>query len=205
MKTMTKLNESKVQMQPRKIILFSGHMIDKPGRKPPRFPPEMEPAVVDEIEKILNTWDIGEHDLALCGGACGGDLIFAELCLKRGARLEIRIPFSESEFLDQSVNFAGHQWTKRFYKVKENPNAKLLIMSDDLKSLPENLNPYASNNLWQLERAFSYDSEKVNLLCLWDKKPGDGPGGTEHMYNEVTERGGKVFIIDTTKLLKEEK
>jgi hypothetical protein len=200
---MTSLNESRVQKKPRRVILFSGHMIDKPGRKPPRFPPEIESAVTFEIDKVLDSLEVGSNDLALCGGACGGDLIFAELCLKRGARLEIRIPFDEPEFLNNSVNFAGEKWIKRFYKVKENTDTKLFVMPDELGTSPENINPYVKNNLWQLETALQRDSKKVNFLCLWDKKAGDGPGGTEHMYNEVEKHGGKTFIIDINKLFKE--
>ena len=142
---MSKLNESKARREPRKVILFSGHMIDKPGRKPARFPPEMEPAVTREIAKILNSWDIGPEDLALCGGACGGDLIFAELCLKKDTLLEIRIPFNEPEFLRKSVNFAGDQWQSRFYKVKDNPNTKLLIMPDELGPLISYIKEHTPN------------------------------------------------------------
>lgn len=28
---------------PRNVVLFSGHMIDAPGRKTPRFPADVEP------------------------------------------------------------------------------------------------------------------------------------------------------------------
>jgi hypothetical protein len=200
---MNNMEELKTKKEIRKIILFSGHMIDKPGRKPPRFPPMIEPLVTKEIANILTSWEVGSHDLALCGGACGGDLIFAELCLERDTHLEIRIPFKESEFLDHSVNFAGEKWTKRFYKVKENSNTELFVMPDELGTLPENINPYVKNNLWQLEIALAGDPKKVNFLCLWDKKVGDGPGGTEHMYREVEKYGGKIFVIDINKLCKE--
>lgn len=202
---MSKVNPDETNIERKKIIIFSGHMIDKPDRKSPRFPPEIEPAVKKGIDKTLELLNVGSSDLALCGGACGGDLIFAELCLKRGAHLEIRIPFKVPEFLNSSVSFAGEQWTKRFYKVKENPNTKLLVMSDELVPLTQNVNPYVKNNLWQLQSALGWDSKKVNLLCLWDKKGGDGPGGTEHMYSEVEKYGGKIFIIDITKLIKESK
>jgi hypothetical protein len=30
------------QQEPRKVALFSGHMIDAPGREKPRFPPDKE-------------------------------------------------------------------------------------------------------------------------------------------------------------------
>ena len=132
-----------------------------------------------------------------------GDLIFAELCLKKKVRLEIRIPFHEPEFLKKSVNFAGHQWQNRFHRVKQNANTKILIMPDELGPLPEDANPYEKNNLWQLQTALSGDAKNVNFLCLWDGKPGDGPGGTEHMHREVKKHSGKVHVIESIKLLKE--
>ena len=200
---MSKQNPSTAERKPRKVILFSGHMIDHPGRRSPRFPPQMETAVTREMVKMLDAWAIGPEDLALCGGACGGDLIFAELCLKKNACLEIRIPFPEPEFLKKSVNFAGDQWQKRFHRVKQHLNTKILIMPDELGPLPEDANPYEKNNLWQLQTALSGDARDINFLCLWDGKPGDGPGGTQHMYTEVKKHSGQVHIIESVKLLKE--
>ena len=34
---------------PRKVFLFSGHMIDAPGRQPARFPPAVVPAAARAI------------------------------------------------------------------------------------------------------------------------------------------------------------
>ncbi|ENO83944.1 hypothetical protein C667_24449, partial [Thauera phenylacetica B4P] len=36
-------------LQPRRVILFSGHMIDAPGRAEPRFPPALAPAAAAHI------------------------------------------------------------------------------------------------------------------------------------------------------------
>src|SRR5208337_4165779 len=61
---------------PRKVALFSGHMIDAPGREKPRFPPDKEPIAARAIEEALADLGVGAADLAICGGACGGDLLF---------------------------------------------------------------------------------------------------------------------------------
>src|SRR3954463_4626858 len=95
-------------------------MIDAPGREEPRFPAGKEAIAADAIARLLGSADIGagSGDLAICGGACGGDLLFAEACLARGAGLELYIPFDEPTFLAESVDFADAGWRQRFFAAK---------------------------------------------------------------------------------------
>ncbi|HET8916547.1 MAG TPA: TRAFs-binding domain-containing protein [Candidatus Binatia bacterium] len=185
---------------PRQVFLFSGHMIDAPDRKDPRFPPDKEPIAAKAIADRLDALGAGAEDLAICSGACGGDLLFAEACLARGLRLELRIPFDEPTFLRNSVAFAPGNWTDRFYQVKGNPNTKLLVMPDELGPTPKEANPYARDNLWQLHAALSWGPDKVRFVCLWNRKGGDGPGGTGHMYETVQKYSGRVYVLDTNLL-----
>src|SRR3984957_13907654 len=76
---------------PRQVFLFSGHMIDAPGRKEPRFPADKEGVAKAAIEATLTKAGAEAGDLAICGGACGGDLVFAEDRLARGMRPELYI------------------------------------------------------------------------------------------------------------------
>jgi hypothetical protein len=194
----------KPPFEPRFIFLFSGHMIDAPDRKTPRFPARKEPAAVQAIANTLRELKAGPSDIGLCGGACGGDLIFAEDCLKRGVHLEIRIPFDEPTFLEKSVTFAGGTWRDRYDAVKHNPLTTLFIMPEELGPTPENVDPYERNNLWQLSTALAMGSEKVRFICLWDGKGGDGPGGTKHMHDEVKKRAGRVFVLNTNIIFQED-
>jgi len=191
------LKKFRPPFEPRYVFLFSGHMIDTPGRVPPRFPPQKEEIAAKEISKKLGELDAGPKDLALCGGACGGDLLFAEACLKLGVHLQIRIPFDEPTFLKNSVTFAGGTWRDRYHAVKNNKLTTLFVMPEELGPTPKNANPYERDNLWQLYTALSMGPEKVRFICLWDGKGGDGPGGTKHMHDEVLKRSGKVYVIDT--------
>jgi tetratricopeptide (TPR) repeat protein len=185
---------------PNQVLLFSGHLIDAPGRAEPRFPSDKERIAAAAIAAKLDELEAGSEDLALCGGACGGDLLFAEACLQRGLHLEVYIPFDEPIFLRGSVTSAGDQWRDRFYKVKAHPLTRLLIMPEELGPLPKKADPYARNNLWQLYTALAWGPEKVCFICLWDRKEGDGPGGTKHMYDTVLKHSGQVHVLDTTKL-----
>jgi hypothetical protein len=183
---------------PRKILLFSGHMIDAPGRKEMRFPPDKEPIAADAIAGTLARIDTGPGDLAICSGACGGDLLFAEAALARGLRLELYIPFDEPTFLANSVDFADSDWRARFFAAKS--RAIVHVMVDGLGPLLQSQDPYERNNLWMLEAAVRFGAEKVDFICLWNGRGGDGPGGTQHLMDEVRRRAGRTHWLDTTQL-----
>lgn len=200
-KTLSKLSSPVQQGQ---VFLFSGHMIDAPDRIESRFPPEKEAAAKTAIATILDNLNAGPGDLGLCGGACGGDLLFAEACLalEKKVKLQVRIPFKAPEFLKNSVTFAGEAWRIRFQDVINDTGTELLIMPQELGDLPRAMNPYARNNLWQLYTAMSMGAGNIHFICLWDRKPGDGMGGTQHMHDEVEKRAGngRIHIIDINTL-----
>jgi hypothetical protein len=183
---------------PRKAVLFSGHMIDAPGREKPRFPPDKEPIAARAIASALADLDVGPGDLSICGGACGGDLLFAEAALARGARLELYIPFEEPTFLEKSVDFAGGDWRARFFAAKA--RGVLFVAPRELGPPQEGEDPYERNNRWMMDAALRFGADKVDFVCLWNGEGGDGPGGTKHMMEEVRQRGGRAQWLDTTKL-----
>ena len=183
---------------PRKVALFSGHMIDAPGRAKPRFPPDKEPLAANAIAAVLADLSLGPDDLAICGGACGGDLLFSEAALARGARLEFYIPFDEPTFLEKSVDFAGGDWRARFLKAKA--RGALHVLPLERGPTPADADPYERNNLWMLEAASRFGPDKVDFVCLWNGESGDGPGGTRHMMEEIGKAGGRAHWLDTTKL-----
>jgi hypothetical protein len=183
---------------PSKIVLFSGHMIDAPGREKPRFPPDKEPIAARAIAEALADLGVGPSDLAICGGACGGDLLFAETAVVRGSRLELYIPFDEPTFLEKSIDFANRDWRARYFATKA--PAVLHVATSELGPLREGGDPYERNNCWMLDLAFRFGSGKVDFVCLWNGEGGDGPGGTRHMMDAVRNRGGRTRWLDTTKL-----
>ncbi|MEJ8823243.1 hypothetical protein WKW80_14550 [Variovorax humicola] len=185
---------------PGQVLLFSGHMIDAPDRKTPRFPADKEPIARKAIEGLLDRLEAGAQDLAICGGACGGDLLFAESALARGAALEMYLPFDVSTFLPKSVTFAGGDWLSRFEAAKS--ACTLHILPAERGALKPDEDPYEQDNLWMLEAASRFGADKVQFICLWDGKGGDGPGGTQHLMEEVRRRHGHAHWLDTTQLWK---
>ena len=204
-RALERIEKPEIRRQPKSVFLFSGHMIDTPERTEKRFPNNKKyiNIAAKAIAAKLDELGANKDDLAICGGACGGDLLFAEACLERNLPLELRIPFDVPTFLPKSVNFAGEVWQDRFYKVKNNPLTKLFVMPEEIGMAPEGVDAYARNNLWQLYTSLSYNPEKVRFICLWNRKEGDGPGGTKDMNDQISTHFGRVYILDTNELFKE--
>src|ERR1043166_2493731 len=199
-RALSKLNPPEKTWTPKQVLLFSGHMIDASDRKQPRFPADKEKIAAAAIAAKLDELKAGKDDLAFCGGACGGDMLFAEACLERGVRLDVRLPFDEPTFLQSSVAFAGDSWVERYYQMKSDDKTRIYIMPEELGATPKNVDPYTRNNLWQLYTALSWGPDKVRFVCLWNRQGGDGPGGTKTMYETVQKYSGRVYVLDTTKL-----
>ena len=193
------------QVEPKHVVVFNGHMIDNPANrgpgkaKPARFPPEKIDAVAREIRARLDKVGAGAGDLGLCSGASGGDLLFAEACLERGMRLELHLARKEAEFLAELVTFADpdHRWERSFAKVKENPATTVYVMPDELGEPPKGVRVHEHCNRWMLYSALSQGLARLSFVALWNGKPGDGPGATEHMVDLVRQLTGKApDVID---------
>jgi hypothetical protein len=182
-----------------RVLLFSGHMVDQPDRKLPRFPASRIAAAGRAINAELDRLGVGPGDRAVTSGASGGDLLFALACLARGVAIEIYLPFSGDRFVQASVLPSGTQWLAMFDDVLAHPGTVLHVLSptdDDA----EDGNAFARCNLTMLQRALELARGPIDLVCLWDGSVGDGPGGTEHMVGAVRAQGGRVHWIDTRAL-----
>src|SRR4051812_12781056 len=95
------------------VIVCSGHMIDAPDRKEPRFPAAKAEAVRASIGRQLDEWKVNCSTLALCGGASGADTLFGEEALLRGANLRLLLAQEKQAFINDSVAGAGEEWVQR--------------------------------------------------------------------------------------------
>lgn len=191
-------HSSQKALQPRHVLLFSGHMVDTTNRPIPRFPLDKIDKVKSEIAQILDKISAGDKDLAFTEGANGGDLIFAECCQERGVELQFLQPFQETEFIEKSVVSSEGDWLKRYLSVKSKMRLPILSLPDEL--VLDGMNRYEACNLWLLKTVMAFGPEKVCFICLWNGEGGDGAGGTAHMIEQVKKCAGKVIWLDTTKL-----
>jgi hypothetical protein len=187
-----------------RIVTFSGHMIDKLDRPSERFPARKEQIVRDEIGKRLERWGIGAGHLAICGGARGGDILFAELCAARGAEVWLLLALPQNDFLEQSVRLPNTDWEDRYFALSDRQNVKIFSQLERLKTAPKGTSVFARNNLWMLNtaRVEANDPKNLYAILVWDEKPtGDGPGGTADFEKRVRQLGGRVApIINPLKL-----
>ncbi|MBA2622773.1 MAG: hypothetical protein H0U88_04015 [Chthoniobacterales bacterium] len=180
-----------------KVVVCSGHMIDAPDRANPRFPASKEEPVRSLIALQLDNWDVGGEDLAICGGACGADILFGEECLRRGASLRLFLAQAVGDFVRDSVQHAGSDWLRRFHKLCEKSEVNVLPEPPATES--GDLSIYARVNLLIIEtvRQQAAEGGKLHTLLVWDEKgTGDGPGGTSDFEARVRELGARLAIIN---------
>jgi len=207
----------------KRVLVFTGHMIDDPEErkkknKPPRFPAEKEGVARQKIREAVE----GEMkegagvSFGIAGGASGGDILFHEVCLELGIPTQLYLALQSNLYIEESVAKAGPQWVERFRKLNERlsetgnvrvlcdlteaPNDEAEYLPAWLRSKPD-YNIWQRNNLWMLHNALTAGGDDcVTLIALWDREPtGDGPGGTSDLVQKATRRGAKTVVIDTKK------
>lgn len=182
-----------------RIVVFSGHMFDRPGRRRHRFPVAFEEPVRDAIAAELKALDaqIGYSSLA-----CGGDLLFAESILERGGEIHIALPFNKADFRRCSVDIIpGIDFGKRFEHVLARA-ATVTILNEWGNANDGAAFDYcnrALNGMALLKgRFFGMD---VVPLAVWDGQPGDGIGGTQTFVDYWSRQGDGLRIIRLDKIV----
>ena len=159
------------------VIVFSGHMVDRPHSLPSerRFPRELESAVASEIGRALA---ISVPAIGFSSAAAGSDILFLEQMESFEQIYHVLLSGPEKEFLERSVSYAGTGWEERFRKV---------LLS--AKSVDEASSHHPADNspaYWFASRLLSgqalMQAKQLNLdliaLAVWNGKPGAGMGGT---------------------------
>ncbi len=176
-------------------------MVDASGRPVPRFPAWKEPYVRDAMAAVLDGWGVGKSDICICGGARGGDILFAELCLRRGADMRLFLPLEKRDFLEASVRLPApldSGWEDRFETIAGKSATCWPLTEAD--SAPTG-NPFSRNNARMVDHAISAaQGGDILTLLLWDGKGGDGPGGTSEIAHRLGDGGAEPVVIDPTQL-----
>lgn len=193
----------------RHAIVFTGHMIDAPGRAEPRFPAAMEPVARDAIRREVASLieALPGPALGIAGGASGGDILFHEVCAELNLPTRVLLPLPEGPFIAESVAQAGPGWIARFGAVMKSHSQKndVQVLGPDEKlpdwmRAPAGYDIWQRTNLWLLEEALATAAPNLALIALWDGKSGDGPGGTKDLVDVARNHGVNTMILNTTVL-----
>lgn len=182
-----------------RVVVFTGHRIDLPGRNPPRFPPHLEQAAAARIDAALASLNCG---FGYASAACGGDILFLEALFRRHVEANIVLPCEVERFLQYSVTPHGGNWTQRFRNLLSSHGARVTIVSQGL--IDERIGTeYANRFAFGLAgiRANRWGTN-LSTLAVWDGKTGDGPGGTQHTVDHWRACGCEPTIINPQSLLK---
>lgn len=184
---------------PRQVFVFSGHLVDEPGRTPPRLPDDEHTLarIHHALGDVLDAYGAGPDDLALTQGACGGDLLFTAACVARGVPVRWLQPFDEADFVARSVDCAGARWHARYASLRAQLAEPPLALPSALGSaLDPSVDPYRRCNLWLLDTARAYGLGKLRFVCVWDGEAADNGGGTAAMAHDAAALGAPLLIID---------
>lgn len=176
------------------VVVFAGHLIDRPERPHKRFPPAAERSVRDAIRDRLRAIQPG---FGYASAACGGDILFLECMSELGAETSVVLPYNRDEFRRESVELVPHSdWPARFEQALA--RAKDVVIASEQR-MPGGGMSYRYGFL-MLDgtagvRADELDTE-LTCLALWDGRSGDGYGGTASSVERWREQQRRLEIID---------
>jgi len=196
-----------------KVVVFSGHMLDSPDRRqaghPPRFPndPRLIQAVATAIRATLDKLNA---KVGYCSLACGGDILFAEAMLARGAELHVVLPFSQHDFRRTSVDFGQdgrewRSWRQRFDdildKVEQESTTRVRYATREPYLGSDELFGFTNSMLQGLAVLRSRErASESTAVALIDRLSEGKTGGTAHFVATWTTAGYVAHEIDLAAL-----
>ena len=176
------------------IAVFSGHMIDAPGRPSPRFPPQAEEHVRLGIREIIERHHVA-FGYASC--ACGGDILFLEEVLAAGGHVVVVPPLPLEKTIRNSVAFAPGDWEARLRTILANPRTTFLDAEcDETGENDDMVYAFCNRYLFGLSMLRSKElAFPLRGICVWDGRRSGLPGGTDSAVLRWRTAGIPVDIV----------
>lgn len=191
-------------------LVFCGHMIDEPGRVPPRFPADQEETARDRIEQAIREIRAAaearqERIIGIAGVSYGGDLLFHEACHRLGVETRVLLPVPERAYRATAMSGQASRWADRYHAALRNATEVLILARAD--TLPSWLQTRSSYSVWQRNSRWilhyawtTTTADLVTVLALWNGEPGNGPGGVADMVATAEAGGAEIRVLDTVAL-----
>lgn len=176
------------------VAVFSGHMIDAPGRVKPRFPATAEAGIRARLRKLVADRRIA---VGYASCACGGDILFLEAVLEAGGRVVVVPPLPLEKAIARSIAFAGGDWGDRLRRILADPSAMVLDAECDETGEDDDIvydfcNRYLAGLAFLKARQLGFP---VRGLCVWDGAGSSLPGGTDSAVRLWRDRGMEVDVV----------
>jgi len=137
-----------------KVVLFYGGRLAS-GGETTRSAGDAIEWVTQRMNEALDSWSIGEGDLAIAPGIQEGDLLFAELCLQRGSSVRILLlEPSPQEISGALWPVMPDVWAEKFQKLAGDERVSIVRHAEELGPPPLNLSQAKSrHNRWVMHTA----------------------------------------------------
>ena len=179
------------------VLVYTGNMIDAPGRPAPRFPAALEPAVREALHASI----AAIRPVAAYGSAaCGADLLCLELVREMGGETHVVLPFPAPEFRQASVDFAGGDWGTRFERALAAADS-VTVASDHRASGSSATFEYSNLVVTGMGilRARLLDGS-LRALAAWDPGAAGAAGGAGSLVPLWEARGFAIDRVDLAAL-----
>jgi len=176
-------------------VFFTGHMIDRPGRNPPRFPADIESLVKDRIGEELDA--LGAID-GFASASAGGDILFLECLVARGGRAHITLPCAIDAFRRDCVDIiSDSRWGPRFERSLNQAHS-VEILGEQYASDNAMASECCNRIMIGLSRLCAQEKGEMEpvVLALWDGRPGDAYGGTQSAVDFCLRQGLLVRSLE---------
>lgn len=182
-------------LRPPVVALFTGHMMDRPGRSP-RFPASAEGPVRERIAAVLDELDAR---IGFSSAACGSDLLFVEAMKARGAEVHLVLPFRVTDFVETSVGFAGEDWVRRFQHALDTADSVKYVTREPYMNDPD-LFTFANRVLRGLvELRAAPLGTSPHLVAVYNGIPSGARGGTSEIVESWADPD-RLRVIDIADL-----
>lgn len=167
------------------VAICAGQPLDAPGSAVPIYPEAITAAVEMAIRDEVDRLDIG---IGYCRAAAGADLLLAEALLRRGAELNLWLPYRTEAFVRHHVQPAGPEWVRRFNHVMRLADT-VRIVSDDRHD--DGIAIGFANRV--MDGAARLRAELLgvqpNFLGVWDFSLGPSPGSVSDFIDHWGDPG----------------
>jgi class 3 adenylate cyclase len=181
------------------VVAFAGHLVDRPEREPPRFPPALEAPVRQAILQRLRTLAPG---FGYAAAGCGGDILFLEAIQELGGEVQVVLPYDRNQFRSDCVDLVpGADWGDRYDRLLA--EATDVTTASDRRLGAGSISYEHGFQVLDGMACLRADALATDLVCmaLWDGRSGDGPGGTASSVAHWRDAGRRVEVVDLAAIL----